>query len=165
MNRFSRACSVVLLGIFLALAGACTAKAQTLSQDQYFTLKDTGGNDVSLKSLLGANKAILINFWATWCPPCREEIPDLIRLQNQYKDRSFTVVGVDVSESARKVSKFAEKFKMNYPILLDDGNKVSDRYNIVGIPTSLLVSSDGTILGEYHAAGPDLFAAVEKAIR
>ena len=137
--------------------------AGSLRPEQRFTLKDTAGRELSLSDILKENKVVLLNFWATWCPPCQEEIPDLIRLQTQYKDRGFTVLGVDVAESAKKVSSFVAKHGMNYPIVLDADSEVSEKFQVVGIPTSLLVSSDGKILGEYHSASPELFRDVENA--
>lgn len=146
-------------------SGARTASLSgTLVEKNRFTLEDTDGRPVALSEVLAAHKVVLINFWATWCPPCREEIPDLIRLQSQYKDKGFTVLGVDIGESARKVAGFAQKSGMNYPIVLDKTHEVAESYRVVGIPTSYLVASDGRILGEYHAAGEELFADVEKAL-
>ena len=130
-----------------------------------FTLKDLKGQEVSLDSTLQQNKAVLLNFFATWCPPCREEIPDLIRLQEQYRDRGFTILGVDIGESQKKVSGFVEKMGINYPVVLDEKSSVARDYHVVGIPTSFLVGADGKILGEYHAATPELFEDVEKAVR
>lgn len=170
MKRLKRGLWIVVWCAVFGVMGCGDSGAKTtsmggsLGEKHHFTLEDIDGQSVSLKDVLASNKAVLINFWATWCPPCREEIPDLIRLQSQYKDKGFTVLGVDVGESGRKVSGFAAKNGMNYPIVLDKTNKVAESYGIVGIPTSYLVSSDGRILGEYHAAGPDLFADVEKAL-
>lgn len=130
-----------------------------------FMLKDPQGGVVSLEEALKKNKAVLLNFWATWCPPCREEIPDLIKLQSDYGAKGFTVIGVDVGESPSKVSAFINKMGINYPIALDRDQEVVAQYGIVGIPTSYLVSSDGRIIGEYHAATPDLFADVRKAVQ
>lgn len=129
-----------------------------------FTLQDSQGGAVSLEDALKKNKAVLLNFWATWCPPCREEIPDLIRLQNEYGKSGFTVLGINVGESAAKVSGFVNKMGINYPVLLDSEQSVATQYGIVGIPTSYLVSSDGKILGEYHAATAELFSEVKKAL-
>ena len=129
-----------------------------------FTLQDPQGKTVSLEEMLKSHKAVLLNFWATWCPPCREEIPDLIRLQNEYGAKGFTVIGVDVGESPAKVSTFMSKMGINYPIALDRDQQVAAQYGIVGIPTSYLVASDGRIIGEYHAATSKLFADVKKAI-
>lgn len=129
-----------------------------------FTLQDSQGKTVSFESVLKSNKAVLLNFWATWCPPCREEIPDLIRLQNEHGKSGFTVLGIDVGESPTKVSGFMNKMGINYPVLLDRDQQVAASYGIVGIPTSYLVSSDGRIIGEYHAATSKLFDDVKKAV-
>ena len=144
--------------------GADASRSVKMGQEQSFTLKNLEGKEISFESVLSSHKAVLINFWATWCPPCREEIPDLIKLQEQYKDKSFTVLGIDVGESAKKVSLVAQKIGINYPVLLDGEQQVSEAYGIVGIPTSYLVSSDGKVIGEYHSASPKLFADVEKAV-
>lgn len=130
-----------------------------------FTLQDSQGKTTSLEGTLKNNKAVLLNFWATWCPPCREEIPDLIRLQSEYGKSGFTVLGIDVGESPAKVSSFMNKMGINYPVLLDRDKEVAARYGLVGIPTSYLVSSEGKIIGEYHAATSELFADVKKAVQ
>ncbi|MGH7198714.1 MAG: TlpA disulfide reductase family protein [Candidatus Omnitrophota bacterium] len=154
---------------FFLLASGCTAQNSRPAAGgggiSTFTLKDLGDQDVSFDTLLSENKVVLINFWATWCPPCREEIPDLIKLQEKYKNSGFTVLGVDVGESKAKVSRFAEKMGMNYPIVLDEDMEVARQYGIVGIPTTYLVSSDGRILGRYHAFTRKLAADVEKALQ
>ena len=136
-----------------------------LKNSQKFTLNNLKGEPVNLEALLKQNKAVLINFWATWCPPCREEIPGLIDLQEKFRNKSFTILGVDAGESQTKVSGFAEKMGINYPVVLDSDMAVAKHYSIYGIPTSLLVSSDGKILGEYHTYSRELEADVEKALR
>ncbi len=167
MNRFTRPFSAASLGLFFLLAGVQSAQAfeQKLSPDKMFTLKDLDGKDVSLEAELKSHKAVLINFWATWCDGCQYEIPDLIRLQEKYKDKGFTILGVDLAESQKKLTSFAKRAKINYPILRDFDQSVFDRYGYNGIPSSLLVKSDGTVLGEYHSAEEGLFADVEKALQ
>ncbi len=135
-----------------------------LSESQKFTLNGLKNESISLDAVLKQNKAVLVNFWATWCPPCREEIPGLIDLQKNFGGKSFTVLGVDVGESQTKVLNFATKIGINYPVALDSDMTVAEHYSVVGIPTSLLISSDGKILGEYHAYTPKLKADVEKAL-
>ncbi len=157
------ACLAVSLFIF-GCAGSGEKNA-IAAQMQDFTLKDLDNKEVSLSSLLKTHKAVLVNFWATWCPPCREEIPGLIELQKAKGGDAFTILGVDVGESEQKVSKFVKKLGINYPVLLDRDQSVSEKNGIVGIPTSFLVASDGTILGTYHAYTPKLVADVEKAIQ
>lgn len=135
-----------------------------ITQAQRFTLQDLNGQSVSLDSVLKSNKAVLLNFWATWCPPCQEEIPGLIELQNKNKDKGFTVLGVDVGESQKKVSGFAQKVGINYPILLDKEMSAAENYKVVGIPTSILLDSSGKILGVYHSYSDALIRDVNKAL-
>jgi len=115
------------------------------------TLKDLKDQDVSLSQLKG--KVVLINFWATWCEPCRDEIPDLIDLQNKYRDRGFTVLGISLDEEGKKVViPFVETKRfdvhgkqelMNYPIVMDTDNAVQKFGGLLGYPTSILLSRDG----------------------
>ena len=157
------ACLAASLFVF-GCAGSAEKNA-IAAQIQDFTLKDLENKEVSLSSVLKVHKAVLINFWATWCPPCREEIPGLINLQKTKGGDAFTVLGVDIGESGKKVSGFVKKYGINYPVLLDADQNVSEKNGIVGIPTSFLVASDGTILGEYHSYSPKLVADVERAVR
>ncbi len=150
----------------LALLGMCLLMMgfASLKETQFFSLKDTKGEAVELKSFLQNHKAVLVNFWATWCPPCREEIPGLIDLQTKYKDKGFSVLGVDVGESSKKVESFMAKLGINYPVVLDTENAAAYAYGIVGIPTSLLINADGKIIGEYHAYTKEIVSDVAKAV-
>jgi peroxiredoxin len=109
-----------------------------------FTLKDMNGVSVSLASFKG--KIILLNFWATWCPPCKVEIPDLISLQEQYKD-DVVVLGFSVDDTAEQLRPFAAEYKMNYPVLVGLGHeKVQEAYGPMwGIPVTVIIGRDGTI--------------------
>lgn len=167
MRLASVSFAAFVFGVFLLVSG-CTAqesRGPQLPESHKFTLTNLQGEEVSLDGLLGQNKAVLINFWATWCPPCLEEIPDLIRLHEEYKDNSFTVLGVDVGESHAKVSRFVEKMGINYPVVLDEDMDVTRQYGVVGIPTTLLVDSEGRVLGQYHGFTRRLVADVEKALQ
>jgi len=170
MKFFSKLKQAVFFLMFLFFTGVLTTGCMAGGSGSgdaaapLFTLKDTQDRTVSLGDMLKQNKAVLINFWATWCPPCREEIPELIRLQSEYGKRGFTVLGVDVGESPTKVSSFINKMGINYPVALDRDQKVAAEYGLVGIPTSYLVSSEGKIIGEYHAATPELFNDVKNAV-
>ncbi len=110
---------------------------------QDFTLKDLDGNDVKLSSLKG--KAVVINFWATWCYPCKEEIPDLQKSYDENKDKGLIILGVNIKENGTKVSKFAKDYKMTYPILLDIDGTISDAYHVFGIPMSFFIDREGII--------------------
>ena len=108
-----------------------------------FTLKDLNGNDVKLSSFKG--KAVIINFWATWCHPCREEIPDLQKGYDENKDNGLVILGVNIKENESKVSKFAKDYKMTYPILLDIDGTTSDAYRVFGIPMSFFIDRNGLV--------------------
>ncbi len=119
-----------------------------------FTLKDLEDHNVSLSQFKG--KVVLVNFWATWCGPCRIEIPWLIDLQNKYSGGSFTVLGVAMDEEGKSiVAPFIqrERFKvggtpqsMNYPIVLGNDATADKFGGLVGFPTSLLISRDGRVV-------------------
>ena len=109
-----------------------------------FTLKDMNGVDVRLESFKG--KVILINFWATWCGPCRVEIPYLIELQQQYPD-DMVVLGVSVDDTPEKLRPYATEMKVNYPLLVGNGRQdFQDAYGpFWGIPVTVFVGRDGRI--------------------
>jgi thiol-disulfide isomerase/thioredoxin len=108
-----------------------------------FTAKALDGSDVSLASLRG--KVVIINFWATWCPPCREEIPDLIALQSKYKDQ-LQIIGVSQDEApASMVAQFAAEHHMNYPIVMDTPAIDGLFTSIHALPTSFVLDREGRI--------------------
>lgn len=113
-----------------------------------FTLKDLDGNDVSLSDFEG--KLVILDFWATWCPPCVMEIPHFIELYEQYKDRGFAMVGISLDrEGIDVVRAFAQKHDMNYPILMSDGQVAQAYGGINSIPTTFILDSAGNIRRKY----------------
>jgi peroxiredoxin len=113
-----------------------------------FTLKDLNGNTVSLSDFKG--KVIILDFWATWCPPCVKEIPHFVELYDQYNDREFVVVGISVDrEGVGVVKSFVQKYKVDYPILMTDGQVEKAYGNIVSIPTTFVIDSEGKIRSKY----------------
>jgi thiol-disulfide isomerase/thioredoxin len=120
------------------------AKATGQVAPMHFTLKDMNGADVNLASFKG--KVVLINFWATWCGPCRAEIPSLVELQDQYRD-DLMILGVSIDDPADKLKPYAAEFKMNYPVLVGNGHQdMQDAFGpLYGIPVSVIVGRDGRI--------------------
>jgi thiol-disulfide isomerase/thioredoxin len=107
------------------------------------TVRTIDGEDISLAGLRG--KVVIVNFWATWCPPCREEIPDLIALQSKYKDQ-LQVIGVSQDEApASMVAQFASEHAMNYPVVMDTPELERLFTNIHALPTSFVIDRDGRI--------------------
>lgn len=118
-----------------------------------FTLQDLSGRDVRLSDFRG--KVVLLNFWATWCPPCRMEIPDFIRLQRDYQDKGLEIVGVSMDrEGARIVAPFARQYGINYTMLVD-GTPVAGRYGgITGVPTTFILDRQGRIVTMLQGYNP-----------
>lgn len=110
-----------------------------------FTLSDLQGNSWHLRDLKG--KVVLVNFWATWCPPCRKEMPDLQALYDKYKDQGFVVVSIS-DEKAAKVQLFISERKITYPVLLDPGRKVNDLFQVEGIPKSFVYDREGKLVAQ-----------------
>lgn len=110
-----------------------------------FTLQDINGRSVNLASLKG--KVILLDFWATWCGPCKVEIPHFVELHAKYKDRGFTVVGVSVDDTLEQLKPFAAEYRMNYPVLLGrEHEAIQEAFGpIWGLPTAFIIARDGSI--------------------
>jgi peroxiredoxin len=110
-----------------------------------FTLNDPRGKAWHLQELRG--KVVLVNFWATWCPPCRKEMPDLEELYNKFKDQGFVVLAIS-DEEAAKVSPFIGERKISYPVLLDPGRKVNELFQVEGIPKSFVFDREGKMVAQ-----------------
>ena len=110
-----------------------------------FTLTDLGGKQWHLRALTG--KVVLVNFWATWCPPCRKELPDLEALSQRFRSRGLVVLAIS-DEDAAKVKPFVAAQKLTYPVLLDPGRKVNDLFHVEGIPKSFVYDRDGKLVAE-----------------
>lgn len=140
-------------------SAGCMANAKPANWD--FKLKDLDGKEVSLSSYKG--KVVLLNFWATWCGPCKAEIPGFVELQEKYRDK-LTIVGYSVDDTAEMAKKYAAEYKINYPILLGEGREdVQDAYGpIWGIPASFIISKDGKVCRKHMGIAPK--AVFEKEI-
>jgi peroxiredoxin len=110
-----------------------------------FTLTDLEGKSWTLSGLRG--KVVVVNFFATWCPPCRTEMPTLETLYNQFKDQGLVVVGIS-DEDATKIKAFISEGGITYPILLDPGDKANDLFQIKGIPNSFVYDRDGKLVAQ-----------------
>ena len=115
-------------------------------QQANFTLTDLQGKSWTLKDLKG--KVVLVNFWATWCPPCRKEMPDLEALYNRYKDQGFVILALSEDEETNKVAPFIAEHKISYPILLDPGQKVNNLFQVEGIPKSFVYNREGKLVAQ-----------------
>lgn len=133
-----------------------------------FTLRDLSGRYISLSDYKG--RVVLLEFWATWCSPCKASVPALIELHKKYEQQGFIVVGVSMdtdSDSPEKVRQFSASNNINYPVLV--GNERTPKlYNVISIPTSFLIGKDGNIVDIYKgyskAFDNNVSAQIEKLL-
>ena len=143
--KFVWVLAVILAGL---LVGSCAKGYAIDSGDKApdFTLTDLNGNKVSFSQFSG--KVVILDFFASWCPPCRQEIPDFIALQSAYADKGVSIVGVALV-SLDEAKKFAAQIGINYPVLIDD-DKASALYGPVrSIPTTFVIGKDDKVAKKY----------------
>lgn len=131
-----------LFCLFLAVNIAHAGESKKVPAPD-FTLKSMSGSNVRLSELKG--DVILLNFWASWCGPCRTEMPLLNKLHNKYKGIGFTVLGVNVEESNTAAIDFLDENKVSFPILWDSKNEVSKQYSVSAMPTTVMIDRDGQV--------------------
>jgi peroxiredoxin len=129
----------------LDAAGAILALRERVHQDASFTLTSMDGKTYSLESLRG--KVVLLNFWATWCPPCRKEMPDMEALYRRFEKKGLVVLAVS-DEERETVAGFLAKQKYTFPVLLDPGRKVNDAFGVEGIPKSFIFDAEGKLVAQ-----------------
>ncbi len=141
---------------------ASSARGTGMAPD--FVLKDIEGNNVQLSQYRG--KIVVLEFWATWCPPCKATIPELIALQKKYAARGLVVLGVSIDEGEglpSKLSAFSKGHNINYPILLGDEN-ISKSYGIFSVPSTFLIGKDQKIIMAYRGYVDGLDTLISKHI-
>ena len=123
-----------------------TSRAGQIVED--FTLPFLLGGERKLSDYKG--NLILLNFWASWCPPCRKEIPDFIKIQNKYKDKPFTIIGISI-EDKDPTEAYAKKVGINFPILYGEekGTEIGKKYGLLGVPYTMLLDQNLKIIAIY----------------
>jgi cytochrome c biogenesis protein CcmG/thiol:disulfide interchange protein DsbE len=146
----------MVLVALVFMSNAITAAQGEKAPD--FALKDLKGNDVTLADYKG--KVVFLNFWATWCPPCRQEIPDFIKAYEKHKNDGLIILGVAVSDKENSVKSFVERNKISYPVAMGDMKIVKDYEPGQYIPATIVIDRKGNIRDK-HVGVMDM-AMVEK---
>lgn len=152
MRVFGQTIMLLSLTLALLLAGcginvekedAATATASDLVAAPDFTYLDDDGGTIALSDLRG--QVVVLNFWATWCAPCRYEMPYFERAYEEYAGKGVVILAVNVAESEAAVAEFLTEQNLNLPVLLDTDRAIASKYGINSYPTTLLVDRDGNI--------------------
>lgn len=135
----------IWMGIAAAVVMVTSTSSAGLKQSiaPDFTLKTLDGENLRLSEFRG--DVVLINFWASWCGPCRQEMPVLSKLHDKYRALGFTVLGVNVEQDSGKARKLLRETPVSFPVLLDNESVVSKQYDVVAMPSTVLVDRDGNM--------------------
>ena len=141
-----------LLGLYILSRRAAPKSKPATSGNlaPEFTVTDIEGRKLSLSEYRG--KVVLLDFWATWCAPCREEIPHFVEMQDKYGSQGFQVIGISMDDDAKPVREFYQTFKLNYPVAVGD-DKLAERFGgVLGLPVNFLIDREGHIRSKYLGA-------------
>lgn len=154
--------NVILFICCIFMFTACTKAEVSKAPD--FTLEDIKGKTVKLSDYAG--KVVIINFWATWCTPCKEELPDFVRFYNRYREKGVEIIGIAVSSSLEEVKMMAAQHKITYALCMSDGKVESLYGGIRAVPTTVIIDKNGSI--QYNKPGmlseKDLAKIVEELL-
>lgn len=151
--RFLRRGSAGVAFWCLLSCSGTTAHAQGHPTAPAWTLEDTGGRTVRLADFRG--KVVILDFWATWCPPCRKEIPGLVALQTKYGSKGLVVIGVSMDEDTAMVAPFLKKFGINYPVVFGNALTAMMYGGVEVIPTTFVIGRDGKVAAVYESFVPE----------
>lgn len=157
---------LLLLFTFSFISLGCETKADTKDvKAPDFSLEDLSGEKIALSRYKG--NVVILDFWATWCPPCRMSIPELVKLQDNYRDKGLVILGISVDSADTKnayISAFSEKFKINYKILRADDGTIRKYFgnSDFSIPTLFIVNREGVVVDMHSGYSP---GAVEKSLK
>ena len=156
-----RCLSVAVVALVFSTGSFASNKSKGKAPD--FTLKSYTGVNVKLSELRG--DVILLNFWASWCGPCRQEMPLLNDLHKKYKKLGFSVVGVNVEENSRKAKQIVKDVGIKFPILFDTENKVSGLYDVSAMPSTVLIDRSGNMRYLHKGYKPGDMSAYKKWVK
>ncbi len=145
------------------LLNAPVPQAQAANPAPDFTLKTLAGPNLRLNEQRG--QVVLLNFWATWCAPCKQEMPHLNRLHDKYRDAGFLLLGINVDDDPAKAAADAAKLGIKFPVLLDGAKTVSKLYGLDAMPTTVVIDRDGRVRHVHQGYRNGLEAVYDQQIR
>jgi peroxiredoxin len=135
--------ALLLWATLLAGSGAARAAVQPSAPAPDFTLRSMAGPNLRLNEQRG--RVVMVNFWATWCGPCRQEMPHLNKLYDKYRDSGFVLLGVNIDDNADKATDLATKLGLRFPVLLDTDKTVTRLYDMGSMPATVLIDREGKV--------------------
>ena len=150
--------------LFLALGLLFTSSHLMAAPAPDWSLQDLTGKTIKLSDFKG--KVVILDFWATWCPPCRAEIPHFVDLQKQYKDQGLVIIGMSLDEGGNAVvAPFAKKQNINYPVVIGNQDIAQQYGGVQGIPTTFVIDPSGNIVSRHEGfTDPSVFEGEIKKI-
>lgn len=152
---------VLSLSLVLGMGAANAKEMNEPAPD--FTLKSRQGENLRLEDFRG--QVVMLNFWASWCGPCRQEMPLMDEIYEQYKDLGFTVLAVNVDENREEAHRFLDNVPVSYPILYDPESRVSEQYNVQAMPTTVMIDRNGNARFLHYGYKPGYEDDYEQQIR
>ena len=145
---------IILLGalLFILTAGSVASSGLAGKAAPDFVLKSATGENLRLSEYRG--DVVMINFWATWCGPCRQEMPLLDELYNRYQRVGFSLLGVNIDDDSQKAMAMVKELDVSFPVLFDAQKKVSKLYEVEAMPVTILVDREGTVRHVHHGYKP-----------
>ncbi len=155
----------LLIALFAsALWASCAVASENIQGPAPdFALKSNTGKNLRLSEYRG--QVVMINFWASWCGPCRQEMPLLEDMYKRYQSLGFTILGVNVEEDSSKAKRLLKEIPVSFPILFDNRNQVSKMYNVVAMPSTVLVDRDGNMRYLHKGYKPGYEKEYQKQVR
>jgi len=157
----------LLFPVLLASCSQAPSKPEVGKPAPDFTLQTLDGKTLRLGDLKG--KVVFVNLWATWCPPCREEMPSMVRLYNFMRTRGVEILAVSEDNDREALRAFVEKYRVTFPVLPDENKRIYNLYRATGVPETHLIDRSGVLrsstIGPFDWTSPDVVRTVEALLR
>ena len=163
IHAMLRVIAQTLVALFIVVSTARAALPAVGSVAPDFTLRSSTGKNQKLSEFRG--QVVMINFWATWCAPCRQELPLLNHLYEQYHKTGFTLLGVNIDDNPEAAKALAQQLGITFPVLFDTDKQVSHRYDVDAMPSSVLIDRSGKVRYLYRGYHTGVEAQYDKQVR